>query len=285
MIDSTKNCFEYETYHEGESKILKVYLEKCNFPPSIEYSQTCMSKVIDALLSNSGITTIMLSQLRQYEYDYSQTILLVELTALYKKLNKDQRYSYSHLLVNPIHERYISGSFAILQRLINKSLKEDPLAAYMELKRLERHEKIKLENIKDERHAQSQHQLIQIMQEIISSVEQLQLIKLLLPHLQDYQLGNRQLYAYVLHPTTKPDFMYTKLVTDFPEGELIESYNFTMQEDTCQVNMFAFDDNVKILYHLTPPEFQFKEELYELLDDAKRIMSEHKPTKEEFVDP
>ncbi|MBI2666853.1 Flp pilus assembly complex ATPase component TadA, partial [Candidatus Woesearchaeota archaeon] len=43
--------------------------------------------------------------------------------------------------------------------------------------------------------------------------------------------------------------------------------------------------SVKKMYHLTPPEFKFSEELYGLLDDAKRILAEHKPTREEFVDP
>ena len=83
MVTNNKNCFEYETYHEGENKILKISAEKCTFPPSIEYSDLCMAKVVDALLAVTGVTIINLTQLREYEYDYSQTHLLIELALLY----------------------------------------------------------------------------------------------------------------------------------------------------------------------------------------------------------
>jgi flagellar protein FlaI len=42
---------------------------------------------------------------------------------------------------------------------------------------------------------------------------------------------------------------------------------------------------VQYLYHVIPPEFKLDEDKYELLDMARKILSEHKPTKAEFVDP
>ena len=280
-----KACFEYETYHEGENKILKIYAEKCTFPPSIEYSELCMSKVVDLLSKNSGVTIIIISQLREYEYDYSQTNLLNELMLLYRKLNREERFAYSHLVTNPLHERYLRGSYALFQKIISQRLKEDPLAAYVELKRLERKEKSKLDNLIDQLHAQSQQKLVQVLSDVISFLEGLKIVKLLMPHTKDYELGGRMIYGNVFHPTTRPDFMYTKLVTEFPEGDLVDSYNFSTANEECEINIFQFDDNIKTLYHITPPEFRFTEEMYQLLDDAKRIMSEHKPSREEFVDP
>ena len=38
-----------------------------------------MSKVVDTLMQATGITVIILSQHREYEYDYDQTSLLNEL--------------------------------------------------------------------------------------------------------------------------------------------------------------------------------------------------------------
>ncbi len=285
MIDEPKNCFEYETYHEGENKILKVYLERCTFPPTIEYSELCMSKVVDALLAVSGVTVIILNQLREYEYDYSQTSLLTELALLYKKLNRDERYAYSQLLVDPEHERYIRGSYAIFQRLISRRLKEDPLSAYTALKRLEIRERTKLSQVLDQRHQDSQQRFLTLLQDVIQKIELLKIIQLLVPHTPSHEIGNREIYSNIFHPTTRPDFMHTKLISEFPEGNLEESYNFDANGDQCEVNLFNFEDNIKIMYHLTPPEFRFTEEVYELLDDAKRIMAEHKPTREEFVDP
>jgi len=280
-----KDCFEFETYHEGENKILRIHAEKCSFPPSIEYSDICMAKVIDALQTATGVTNIVISQLRHYEYEFSQTELLNQLVAVYRKINLEERKNYSRVLISPETGRYIRSSYAQFQRLVSKVLKEDPFGAFVELKRLEVRERAKLSNLIDQRHADSQQQFLQVLLQAIHEIEQLTLISLLMPHAQEYKVGDRLIYGNIFHPTTRTDFMYTKLVSEFPEGDIIESYDFGEGEEKCQVNIFQFDDNIKTLYHLTPPEFRFNEETYELLDDAKRIMSEHKPTREEFVDP
>lgn len=284
MVNS-KSCFEYETYHEGENKILKIYTEKCTFLPSLEYSDVCMAKVVDILQAVSGVTTIILSQLREYEYDYSQTQLLNQLAALCRKLNQEERYTYQKVVLNPLHERYIRGSYADFQKLISKRLKEDPLAAFVGLKRLHRREKTKLDTLIDVRHKSAQEAFLHIIEEVTQEIEALPAISLLLPHTKEYELGQREVYGIIFHPTTRPDFMYTRLVTEFPEGELLESYNLEEGTQKSEVNIFAFDNSVKKLYHLTPPEYRFSEEIYGLLDDAKRILAEHKPTREEFVDP
>ncbi len=281
----TTFCFAHDIFHEGENKIVKISMEKCNFPPSIEYSGICMSKVIEVLLQNQGINIIVLTQLREYEYDFSQVALLDEIAQAFKKLNQDERHIHSQLVTNPEHERYIRGVYTEFQRIISKELKEDPFAAFVGLKRLYSREKIRHGNIVDVRHGQSQGLFLQMLDSAISVLEGTKMIQMMMPLAKDYDVGDRQIYGNVFHPITRPDFMYTKLVTDFPEGELKESYTFHAGSDECEVNIFGFDDDIKTLYHLTPPEFQFPEEMYELLDDAKRIMSEHKPTKEEFVDP
>lgn len=283
MIDKTKACFEYDIVHEGEDKICKIYLEKCSFPPSIEYSQVCMGKVVDLLLKNKGISIISLSQLREYEYDTTQVTYLIELAEVYKTLTKEKKFN--SLVTNPNHERYIRGPFAQFQQLLSKRLKEDPFAAFVALKRLERREKIKLDNLIDPRHKQAISHLISAIEHAIEIIAQLPLIKLLLHHTADYSIGKRDIYSFAFHPTTRPDFMYTKLLVEFPDGNLEESYEFGIGSEKSQVNIFSFDDNIKTLYHIIPPEFTFTQEVYELLDDAKRIMAEHKPTREEFVDP
>ncbi len=285
MADEQKACFSNETFHEGENKILKVSLETCTFLPSIEYSEICMSKIIDLLLENSGVTTIILTQQREYEYDYSQTKLLNEVALLYRKLTREERSSYSHLITNPQTERYLRASYALFQRIISRRLKEDPFAAYVELKRLEREEKIKIENSIDQRQRSVQERFLHILLAVIQKIEQLRIIALLLPFSKEYHLTERIIYGNIFHPTTKPDFMYTKLITEFPEGELLESYQFIVGPDECQVNIFQPENDIKTMYHLTPPEFEFSQDEYRLLDNAKRIMSEHKPSREEFVDP
>jgi len=244
-----------------------------------------MAKTIDLLLQVSGVTSLIISQRREYEYDYPQTALLVELALLYKKINKDERYIHAPLVTDPIHERYLRTTYAVFQRLIAHRLKEDPIQAYVELKRLIRREKIKFNNLLDERHRSSQEKFISIIKEVINILEKTKLISLLLPYLPDYKIGDREIYKNIFHPTTRPDFMYTKLITDYPEGEILGSYSFGEDIEKTDVTLFRFPDNIKSFYHLMPPEFKFTEEQYELLDTAKRILAEHKPTQEEFVDP
>ncbi len=285
MVDYTKNCFEYETYHEGDNKILRVHMDKCNYPPSIEYSPIAMSKIVDILIQNSGITVITLNQLREYEYDFQQTQMLTQLALLHKRLNRDDRFSYQQLVTDPIHERFIRAAYAEFQKIIMTRLKEDPLWAYVELKRLDRKEKGKLNLTTNQEQHTSQSKFCDVLTNTITLFEQLSIIQLSLPLLHEYSPGKREIYGQIFHPTTRPDFMYTKLITDYPDGNLEESYQFQSGQDTCQVNVFSFDNSVKKMYHLTPPEFTYNEEIYELLDDAKRIMSEHKPSREEFVDP
>ncbi len=281
-----KKCFSYDTYHEGENKVLKVYMENCTVPPSLEYSEVVMAKVIDILLEVSGINSIVLTQRREYEYDYPQVQLLVEVARLYRHLNRDARFQYNKLVLDPLHERYIRSSYAQFQRIVNKKLKEDPLAAYVELKRLERREKQKLDGLLDERHASSQEKFFAMLMSVLGEFEKLRIITLLKAHLHDYKFNERTIYNIVFHPLTKPDFMYTKLNSQFPEdGNLTESYMFGPKGEKVEVNIFSFDDSIKNVYHVTPPEMRLSEEEYELLDDAKRILSEHKPGKEEFVDP
>ena len=284
MVD-VNDCFASETYHEGENKILKANLAKCSFPPSIEYNEVCMGKVVELLQQNSGVSIVILSQLREYEYDYSQVSLLNEIASVHRRLNQEERANFSHLVTNPDHERYMKGAYAQFQALIGKKLKEDPFAAFVSLKRLERREKLKSDKLLEVRHQTSQLSFLDILQKSITLIENTKLIQMLMPHTENYNLEDRQIYSIAFHPTTRPDFMYTKLISEFPNGELAESYDFTAGNDKSQVNIFSFDDNVKTMYHLTPPEFMFDQEVYELLDDAKRIMSEHKPTKKEFVDP
>ena len=75
--------------------------------------------------------------------------------------------------------------------------------------------------------------------------------------------------------------MFAKLMSSYPiEGEVLDSYSI----GDAEVTIFGFPDDVKTLYHVVPPEFKFSEEKYEILDTARRVLSEHKPTKEEFVD-
>ena len=70
-----------------------------------------MSRTVDLLMEISGVTKIVLTQKRDYEYDYHQTLLLNEIASLYKKLSKDEKLTYSSLVADTGCAKYLREGF------------------------------------------------------------------------------------------------------------------------------------------------------------------------------
>ena len=62
----------YDLLREGEDKILKVPFEDYHRVPSLEEDPFVMSKIIDILVKVKEATKIVLTQKRDYEYDFNQ---------------------------------------------------------------------------------------------------------------------------------------------------------------------------------------------------------------------
>ncbi|MBT4540026.1 type II/IV secretion system ATPase subunit [Candidatus Woesearchaeota archaeon] len=279
-----KKDWEHDVIREGEENILYIYVEGISFSPSIEDYDTVMSKVMDVLTQVSGITKIVFSQKREYEYDYGQTKILVEIADIYKKISREKNiFSYNALGLGQQNVQYINQKYAELQNLSFKMLKSDPIGAYVDLTRALRRERIDIEKVTDPKFGEIVKRYSSIISYLISLLDKTSLIEHAKPYLPGYKVGDRSIYRYIFTPTIKPDFMFTKLMATIPpDAEEIDSY--TIGDDT-DVTVFKFSDDIKILYHLMPPEFKLTEDKYELLDLARKIMAEHKPREEEFTDP
>ena len=273
--------FSYDIIQEGEENLLRIECEKLPILPSLEDSPLIMSKTIEILLEAGQISKIVYVQKRDYEYDYYQTQLLVEIAKLYKKFSK-QSELFSYASMGAQCQDWFRGRYAKLKLLVFRMLKEDPFGAYVELKREHRREKLELEKTVDERYLSCQKRYVQLLEYMIGEIGQTKLISIAAPYLAGYRLGDRSAYRRIFRPLIKPDFMYTRLMAAYPtEAEELENY----EVGDSQVTIFSMPDNVQYLYHLIPPEFKLSEEEYDILDLARKIMSEHKPKKEEFVDP
>lgn len=123
---------------------------------------------------------------------------------------------------------------------------------------------------------------IQIVAYVIKSLEATKLIATAMPHISGMQLGDRTIYRRVFTPNIKPDFMFTKIMASYPR-QGVETDSYTVRNS--DVIIFKLQHNVQNLYHITPPEFKLTEEKYEILDLARKIMAEHQPEKQEFIDP
>lgn len=279
-----KEAWTYEIIREGEDTILRINCERLLRSPSIEDDPVYMAKTVETLLEVGKVTKILFYQKRDYEYDYDQTMMLREIASLYAKLiGQRDMFSYDAISMNGKCVRYANARYAELQNILFRKIKEDPAGVYVELRRRIRDERIKLQKIFDENEAYCTKKYISILMYIAAELEKLRIVMLAKPYLAGYKIGTRDVYREIFHPIIKPDFMFTKLMANYPpNGEEIDNYN--IDKDT-EVTIFQFPDTVKYLYHLMPPEFKLTEEQYDVLDMARNIMAEHKPTKAEFVDP
>jgi archaeal flagellar protein FlaI len=263
----------------GGETILKVDCDKLTTVPSIEDSANIMSFVVEQLIQNNSTTKIVFVQKRDYEYDYAQVRMLSEVAALYNKLIKQKDlFSYEKLNMK-LRSREAARFYTQIHNLIFDTLKKDPATSYVELRRLLRHEKILSET---EGRGEAGKLFINTLAFFIDELDKTRLITILKPFLPGMKPYDREIYRRVFSPSIKPDFMFTKLMATYPKGAN-ELDNYKVGES--EVVIFELENNVQYLYHITPPEFKLREEHYELLDLARNIISEHKPTRQEFVDP
>jgi archaeal flagellar protein FlaI len=271
---------EYEVIREGEEVILHVDFSDYQFIPLIEDDAKSMGKVMSYLEQVKGVTKIIISQGREYEYDYEQTKMLLELALLHNQLlsNKTTFFDSS----DPKVSKTQSAQYVSFQNILVSTFKQDPIGAYIQLRRLHRHEHVKIQKQTDPQIIESTTAFIAFLHEIVSLIEQTTLLKLVKDQLTGYDSVTRDLYRQYFTPTIRPDFMLTKVMASYPK-DAIEIDSFTVADS--QVTIFKVPDNVQYLYHIVPPEFRLSDELYSLLDSARQILAEHKPQKEEFTDP
>ncbi len=275
-----KGVFSYDIIREGDDVILRIDCEAYTRLPSIEDDSVTMAKTIDLLLEAGNVTKIVFYQKRDYEYDLSQTQILSELAKIYNKLVK-QRLSFQ-LFVDPACKDYVTLYYNELQYILFQLLKSDPLGAYSELKRLLRREEIKLSKVVDKLESSCASKFLQILTFMIRLLDKTKLVELTKPFMAGHRIGDREIYRRVFTPTIKPDFMFTKLMATYPtDAEELDSYNVG---DT-EVTIFKLPNTIQYLYHIIPSEFKLTEDKYEIVDIARKIMSEHKPKRTEFVDP
>jgi archaeal flagellar protein FlaI len=276
----------YDVNKEGEEMVLRINYENVLEVPSLEDSEICMADTIEKLMINRNVTKIVFTQKRDYEYDAVQTRLLTEFARVYSHILKQKGiFNYNVIsaeLEDPVVNRAAAQYYAELQDILNNKMKRDPLGSYVELKRIMRRETIEIDKILDQRYTSMLQRYLRILNYVLKLIDETRLVKLANVYLGGLTVGDRTIYRRIFTPNIRPDFMFTRVMATYPRNaEEIDSYSVKNSE----VLIFKLQHNVQNLYHITPPEFKLEEEKYEILDLARKIMSEHKPERQEFVDP
>ena len=285
MADSfaEKGAFEYELIREGSEGIIRIECKQYNKVPSLENDPVTFQKTCDIINEAGEGTRLVYIQKREYEYDVVQTGYVKEIADIYLQLYRQRELiNYGAFLADKSCTRYAAAWYAKVKDVVSRHLRSDPIGAYVTVKRLFRDEQIAFQKSSDGAMKKCMSKYFEVLTMLIKMFEKTKLIGLAQPHLPGFKIGDRTIYSRIFTPNIKPDFLHTKLMSKFPEeGEELDSY----KSEGTEVTIFSLPDTIQYLYHVVPPEFNLTEDKYEILDDARKIMTEHKPKKSEFIDP
>ncbi|MEK6926608.1 MAG: type II/IV secretion system ATPase subunit [Nanoarchaeota archaeon] len=274
--------YSYELRREGEEDVLYMNFLGASFVPSIaEYAQV-MDMVIDALIKNPNVSRIILSQQKNYNYDFTETSFLMEIAQLYVYFTRHEKIlSQEKLVSNAPHlfSKRHNDLFAFLFLM-----KRDPIAAYFELKRIVFESRAVLERV-DPQYRRDQENYSLFLGRILSLYENLKIIRAASMYFSSYKLGARDIYFHVFKPDTIPNFTFTRLISDLPdEAEIVDQYSIGEDADESLVTILRKKDESKLIYHIVPPENSLTEEQNMIMNLSKSVLLEHQPKAEELID-
>lgn len=281
MNSSFGKCY-YSVDKEGESLVLNVDCDAYLKVPSLEDDPVLMSHTCDQLIKNKNVSKIRFSQRRDYEYGYEETKILKEVALYFNELNRKPELFSIQTYEGNAHLASVKKWVLEIKNIILVELKSDPVGAFIHLKHLMRDLKIAYQRSLNKDEGNEIQRVLLFIESLISELSQLKLFRLLKDELAGHKEGDREIYKKVFNPLIKPDFMFSKLMALYPKNST-EKENYLVGDS--EIVLFDVPGTVQPMYHVTPPEFKLNESEYELLDLARKIMSEHKPKEQEFVDP
>ena len=127
---------EFEVIKEGQEEVMRINYEGIPLFPSVEDNKEVMRDVIEKLTQAPGVSRILFYKTKVYSYDSEQTRVLMEISNVYNYINKQK------IVSNKVFQEYSNVMANVLLNLF----KEDPIGAYVELKRILREERINLKH-------------------------------------------------------------------------------------------------------------------------------------------
>jgi flagellar protein FlaI len=277
--------YSYEVQREGGEDVLYVNYLGAPYVPSISENPEVMGRCVDVLIENPNISRIVFVQQKNYNYDFKETSYLLELAHLYVYFVKQERIlSREKLITNTNAEEFFPRRYNDIFGFLF-FLRQDPIAAYFELKRILIEAKISLEK-SDKNYRMDLQAYVRFLEKVLGIVENLSLIKDISDFLSDYKKGDREIYHRLFKPDVIPNFTFTRLVLDLPEdAEIIDQYKVANESyDESLVTIMKKKDDAKFIYHISPPENSLSEDYSNLLNLARGVLIEHQPKAEEFTD-
>jgi len=277
------SLYNYEVQKEGSEDILYINYLGAAYVPSLSDYPEVMERTIDSLIENPNVSRIVFVQQKNYNYDFDETSMLLEIAQLYVYFIRQEKILSREKLITNQEQIFSKRYNEIFYFLF--LLKQDPIAAHSELKRLIIEANIFLRKT-NEPFKIDQKGYISFLEKIFTLLERTALVKRAYRYLKNYRKGDREIYKNIFKPDVIPNFTFTRLISSLPEdSEIINQYKISQGDyDESIVTILKKDNEAKPVYHLVPPENSLSEEHNMLLNLAKDVLLEHQPKAEEFTD-
>ena len=187
--------WNYDLVREGEDRVLKIDCNTYEKIPSIENDPNTMSKTIDILIKVKNATKIVFSQKRDYEYDMNQTLLLMEIATAFSTLYKNRdKLSLFDASQDIKHRSWYIQRQNEINNLLFFSIKQDPVSAFVHIKRIIREERIYKDAVDDSVLKIYIEKYLSILAFIKQVLEGTKMIDSLKGELEGFKTGDRQIY-------------------------------------------------------------------------------------------
>lgn len=269
----------YKVSDEGGRKLLKIDYSKSITPPNIDTSAISMARLINKLMEVGMVNEVSFMQKEEYVYDESQVAMLYEIADLIKDLvERKNILDFQHIRANTCQKPHPERR-DFLRTMVMYQLREDPIGAFISLS----NKLNELQRSPPSTDTQGCPEVyFKTLDYIYNKLANSRMIKLATPYKNEYSPTDRQIYGRLFRPIILPNFLYTRVVTSYPAGaEELEVY----EADGTDIMILRLKDEIRPLYHVTPPEFKLTESKYDILGEAKQVVAEHKPQKSEYLEP
>src|SRR3990167_2751662 len=103
--------YSYEVRREGGEDILYVNYMGAPYVPSLEDSPEVMERTIDSLIENPNVSRIVFVQQKNYNYDFKETEMLLEIAQMYVYLLRQEKILSQQKLINPGYEQFFARRY------------------------------------------------------------------------------------------------------------------------------------------------------------------------------
>jgi archaeal flagellar protein FlaI len=259
--------------------ILSINCEECDFFPSVENEPRAMKLALQTMIEKGPPTTLIFQQLTDYEYPADQTALLANFATTIDRIQKVFR---AQNLAGEVDKGFFMPRQGKIGELINEELLSDPMSAYIQLQRLKSRDLEARSANELKVGPQSLDKYFRFLDSVLDNLDKTLLIKKLKPSPR-HKIGDRTPYAKEFKAITRPDFMRSKLQSQYPlDGEILDSYSVLdplLNRTIAEVTIFKLPNSERNLYHVIPIEANLTWEKYALLHEAKQTY-ENRPSED-----